>query len=257
MVRRLLGREPADWREHAERVACEHDDVTRLAVDDAGDARVRDVLDRVGAARVLRDGDVVVVRDTRLRVVHDVFEDRAEADGVEDLGLLLSREVDRLGVAPALDVEDTSVGPDVLVVANEETVGVSRKCGLAGSGKTEEESDGAIDANIGRGVKGKLTELDWLKVVLVASGLDKRELKAKTTITYHDGEDTLLHLSGILGTEDDHLHALEIDLDGSSRRHALSEAICRELSSVVDYEVRFAELEQLLLRRPNEHVVLT
>ena len=74
--------------------------------------------------------------------------------------------------------------------------------------------------------------------------------------TYHDGEDTLLHLASILRSEDNHLHALEVDLDGRSRRHSLGETIRRELSCVVDNEIRLAEIEELLLRRPNEHVVL-
>ena len=118
MVAGLLRRELAHGREHAERVAGQHDDVARLAVDHGRDARVRDEVDRVRAARVLRDAHVVVVRLARERVVHDVLEDGAEADRIEDLGLLLGGEVDRLRVAAALDVEDTGVGPDVLIVAD-------------------------------------------------------------------------------------------------------------------------------------------
>ena len=74
--------------------------------------------------------------------------------------------------------------------------------------------------------------------------------------TYHDGEDTLLHLASVFRTEDDHLHALEVDLHGRCRRHALREAVRRELASVVDDEVRLAKVSQLFWRRPDEHVVL-
>jgi hypothetical protein len=42
-------------------------------------------------------------------VINDVLEDRTETDSVEDLGLLLGRKVDALGVASTLDVEDTGV----------------------------------------------------------------------------------------------------------------------------------------------------
>ena len=75
--------------------------------------------------------------------------------------------------------------------------------------------------------------------------------------TYHDGEDALLHLTGVLCAEDDHLHALEVDLDGRGRGHALGEAVRGELAGVVDDEVGLAEVGQLLLRRADEHVVLS
>lgn len=64
---------------------------------------------------------------------------------------------------------------------------------------------------------------------------------------YHDREDTLLHLTGILSAEDDHLHTLEVDLDRGSGTHTLGKAIGRELASIIDNEVRFAEVAQLLL----------
>ena len=238
VVARLRRRELAHGREHAERVAGEHDDVARLAVDGARDLRVRDELDRVRAARVLRDAHVVVVGHARRRVVHDVLEDAAELDRVEDLGLLLRGEVDALGVAAALDVEDARVGPDVLVVADERAVGVGGERGLAGPRQAEEERHVALlVADVCGGVQRELAELDRLQVV-------------------HNGEDTLLHLASVFRTEDDHLHALEVDLHGRCRRHALREAVGRELASIVDDKVRLAKVSQLFWRRPDEHVVL-
>ncbi len=74
--------------------------------------------------------------------------------------------------------------------------------------------------------------------------------------TYHHGEDTLLHLTGVLSAEDDHLHPLEVDLDGGGRGHALREAVRRELARIVDDEIRVAEVLELLLRWADEHVVL-
>ena len=74
--------------------------------------------------------------------------------------------------------------------------------------------------------------------------------------TYHDREDTLLHLTGVLSAKNDHLHPLEVDLDGGSGAHALGEAVGRELTSIVDDEVRLAKLRKLLLRWTDKHVVL-
>ena len=173
VVRGLLRRELRNRGEHTERIAGEHDDVLGLRLDEARDLRVRDELDRVRAARVLRDRHVVVVGHARRGVVHDVLEDRAEADRVEDLGLLLRGQVDALGVAAALNVEDTSVRPDVFVVTNKQAAWVRREGGLAGTGETEEESDIAVlFTDVCGRVERKLTELDGLKVVLEKYGLE-------------------------------------------------------------------------------------
>ena len=73
---------------------------------------------------------------------------------------------------------------------------------------------------------------------------------------HHNGEDTLLHLTGVLGSEDNHLHPLEVDLNGCGGRHALCETVRWELSGIVDDEVGLAEVLELLFRRADEHVVL-
>jgi len=57
----------------------------------ARNAGIRNVLNRVGATRVLRRRDVVVVWDTVSWVVHDVLEDRTEADSIINLGFLSNK----------------------------------------------------------------------------------------------------------------------------------------------------------------------
>ena len=81
---------------------------------DAWDVRIADVLDRVARPRVLRQARAVVVDLERVGVELDVLEHRAVADRAEDLGLLVRAQVDALGVAAALDVEDPAVAPAVL-----------------------------------------------------------------------------------------------------------------------------------------------
>ena len=55
----------------------------------------------------------------------------------------------------------------MFVITDEKTIRISGECGLAGTGKTEKESNIALlNADIGRGVERELTEFDWLKVML-------------------------------------------------------------------------------------------
>ena len=92
-----------------------------------------------------------------------------------------------------------------------------------------------------------------MEAISVAIG---RGPKSEGGRTYHDGEDALLHLARVLGAKNDHLHAIEVDLDGGGRGHALREAVRRELARVVNDEVGLAEVLELLFRRADEHVVL-
>jgi len=163
----LLRGKLTDGGQHTERVTSQHDDVARLAVDGARNLGVGDELDGVCAAGVLGDAHVVVIRDTTTRVVDDVLEDGAVPDSVEDFGLLFGGEVDALGIAASFDVEDTSIRPDMLVVANEETVRVSREGSLSRARKTEEECHiTGFHSDVGRGVERELAEFDGLKVML-------------------------------------------------------------------------------------------
>lgn len=150
-----LGRSQlGDGRQDSESVATEHDDVVGLLVGDAGDLGVGDVFDRVGASSVFGDRDVVVVGDSVGRVVDDVLEDGTVLDGAVDLGLPLGGKVDGLGVTSSLDVEDTSVGPDVLVVTDQQTVGVSRQ-GAVGVGNWQ----GQLDVNSSYPTRGFATHV--------------------------------------------------------------------------------------------------
>jgi hypothetical protein len=75
-------------------------------------------------------------------------------------------------------------------------------------------------------------------------------------LAYHDAEDTLFHLTGIFSTEDNHFHALKVDLNRSGAGHAGSETVGRELTSIVDDEVRFTPVGEFFLGWADKHVVL-
>ena len=113
---------------------------------------------------------------------------------------------------------------------------------LSGTRETEEQGNISLlsvwsgHGLVGARVQRELTELDRLQVV-------------------HNGEDTLLHFTGVLGTQDNHFHSLEVDFDRSSGSHTGSESVGRELSGVVDDEVGFAVVFELLRRWSDQHVV--
>lgn len=66
-------------------------------------------------------------------------------------------------------------------------------------------------------------------------------------------EDSLLHLSSVLSTQDDHLLLREVDGHRGGRGHTSGISVGREGTSVVDNVVRVEGL-QLFSRRPDEHV---
>ena len=167
MVAGLLGGELRNGREDTEGITSQHDDVTWLVVDHAWDLSIRDELDGICATSVLSNADIVIVGCSRDRVVNNVLQDTAEANGAVDLWLLFGGKVDSLGVASTFNVEDTLIGPDVLIITNKLSSWVSRESSLASTRETEEESNIALlHSDVCRRVEGKLSELDWLQVVL-------------------------------------------------------------------------------------------
>lgn len=230
----LLGGELGDGGQDTAGIAGEQDDVGGVVVALAGNLGILDVLNGVGATGVLGEGGIIVVDNAGDGVEDGVLEDGAEADGVENIGLLLGGEANALGVAATLDVEDTGVGPAVLVVTDQLALGVSGQGGLAGTGQTEEDSDIAVLTLVGRGVESQDVVLDG-------------------HLVEQNSEDTLLHLTSVLGTEDDHLLVGEVNGHGGGRGHTLSEAVGGERASVVD-DIVGVEVSKLLARGADQHV---
>ncbi|KAL2286875.1 hypothetical protein FJTKL_06400 [Diaporthe vaccinii] len=152
-----------DWWQHTACVTGEQNDVAGVAWRQTWDLGVLDVLNGVGTASVFRQSGVIVVDQSGIWVEDDVLENRAELDGTEDIGLLLCRKSNTLGVAAALNG----------------TVGVGRKGGLASAGQAEEESDVTLLALVGRRVQRQNIVLDG-------------------HLVEENGEDALLHLAGVL-----------------------------------------------------------
>ena len=158
----------------------------------AGARRVRDEVERIGRAGVLGLGRIVVIGDARDRIERHVLQHRAEAvGGVPDLRLGFARELDGLGVAAALEIEDAVRAPAVLVVADQRAVRIGRERGLAGAGQAEEQRAIAVRADIGRAMH--------------------RHDVLRRQIEVERGEHRLLHLAGVRRAADQHDLAGEID----------------------------------------------
>mmetsp|Transcript_46496 Transcript_46496/g.120682 ORF Transcript_46496/g.120682 Transcript_46496/m.120682 type:complete len:347 (-) Transcript_46496:367-1407(-) len=201
-------------------------------------------LQRVGRAGVLGERDVAVVHFTSGLIPNNVLEDRAVPDGRVHLWLLLWREIDGLGVAAALDVEDALCGPHVLVVPDEVALRVGAERGRASPAQAEEEGDVVLGPDVGGRVRGR-------------GALRGRESSPRLQRhqAVHDCEDALLQLPRVLSPQDHHLLALERNGDGGGGGHALRAAVRGEDASVVDHKGVLELFCELLLRRRHEHVL--
>jgi len=202
----------------------------------AGYFCVSDKLDRIGAARVLRNAGVAKLDVPVGLVEHHVLEHRAETQGLENVGLGLIGQVDGLGVAAPFDVEDAGVAPTMLVVADEQPLGIGRERGFAGARQTEQQR-GAARVAVGRG-----------------RAMHRQDAPLGHNVV-HDREHALLHLAGVLGPQNHQLTVLEADVDAGLGGHAGCQPIGGKFAGVVDHVVRLAKIGQLLPRRANEHGV--
>ena len=112
------------WRrQNTESIGGQEDDV--LSVGACGDRTddLLNVVDGVGNAGVLGDGAVSEVALAVL-INSNVLQQSVALDGVVDIGLGVSIQVDDLCVAAALEIEDAVVIPAVLVVADQQTLAI-------------------------------------------------------------------------------------------------------------------------------------
>ena len=151
-------------------------------------------------------------------------------------GSLSAGQVDRLGVAAPLDVEDARVGPAVLVVADEQALRVGRERRLARAGEPEEHRGAAR------------------RPVRRRRAVHRQHAPLRHQVV-HDREDALLHLAGVLGPQDHDLAVLDAQVDARLGGHAGRQAVGGELAGVVDHVVGLAEARQLLAGRPDHHDV--
>src|ERR1044071_2823864 len=108
------------------------------------DLRVLNKLDRVRAARVLRNADIGEI-DAAIIFEDDIFQNRAETQRLKNIRLAFRSKVDRLGVTTPFDIEDAVIRPDMLVITDQMTFRISGKCSLASPAETvDKRRSGAL-----------------------------------------------------------------------------------------------------------------
>jgi len=181
---------------------------------------VGDVVQRIGAARV---GGQAVVGEIEIEgvfvpdhVLHHGAEHRCCG---EDFGFGHGREVDRLGVAAALEVEGALLRPSVLVVADQHAARIGRKRCLAGAREAEEH--GGID-RVARRVVGRAMHRHH-----ALAGQDVVE----------QGEDRFLVFAGVFRAANKDQLFREVERDHRFRAAAVAGRVGLEAGTVDDGEV--------------------
>ena len=230
----LFRRELTDRRKNAERVAGQEDNVLRMSAA-ASFLNILDVVNGIGSASIFGQRIVIEVNFTSAGIENGVLKNRSEFDRIVNFGFTFCGQVNALSVATTFDVDDAFVGPIMFVVADELTIGFGGKGSFTGSGETEEQASIAVFTCVG--------------------GTVHREEALLRHEVIHDREDALLHFTGILGSENDKFAAFEVKIDRRWRGQGGSRGIRLELTSVENYEIRFAKGSEFLLGGTNEHVV--
>ena len=235
MVHRLLRGELGDWRQHAERIRGEHENLLGVPAGAAcGD--VRDMANRVRGARVLGEYVAIQIQTATLRIEDDVFEDRAEHPcGLVDLGLALLRQTDHFCVASPFEIEDSFVAPAVLVVADELSLRVGRQRRLPRSRKPEEDSQVVL-------------------VLPVVRRTVHRQHVFRRQHVGHDGKDRLLDLPRVVGSANDDFTFVEVEDDEHLGAGAVLFGNGVEQRCIDHGELRHVGFELFVIVLANEHV---
>lgn len=145
VIHSLRRGELSDRRKNTVGITSQEDDVLGVSTN-RGELGIRDVLKRVASSGVFSDVNVIVVDNLVGNIAElNVFKDSSELNSIEDFRFLFSGEIDGLSVASSLNVEDTIVGPAVLVITEKFSLGISGEGGLTSSGETEEKGDITIN----------------------------------------------------------------------------------------------------------------
>ena len=214
VIHGLRRRKARDRRHDPIRIAGEEEDVRGVTAHPARHV-IADVMNGIRRAGVFRDLVRVEIDRARGGIDDDVLEHGAEHLGRRiDLGLPFARQPDDLRVAAALEVEDSLVGPAVLVVPDQRPRRVGGERRLPRARETEEQ----------RHVPG-FSEV---------RGTVHREDAAPGEEVVEDREYRLLHLAGVARTADQGRSLPEVDHHERSRLGGVRRRVGVEFRGVED-----------------------
>ena len=168
------------------------------------------------------------------RIERHVLHHRSETFGRRiDLRLRLARQLDRLGVAAALEIEDSVAAPPMLVVADERAVRIGGECRLAGAGEAEEDRRVAVLAGVGR-------------------AMHRHDLFRRQQIV-EDGEHRFLHLARIARAADQHDLAREVAGDDRLASRAVPLGVGAERGQIDNRQLR-NKVRQIFDRRTDQEI---
>ena len=93
-------------------------------------------------------------------------------DGIKNIGLFFSIDIDHLGIASVLKIRYSSFPPSVLVVSQQSALGIGGKCCLSGSGKPQKQRRMSVLSFIG----GTMQRQDILKKQIVVHDCEHKLL---------------------------------------------------------------------------------
>ena len=191
MVHRLIGRELRNRGQHAISICRQHDDVFWHRAHIVF-GRVRDEIDRIRPTAIFSQARVIEIELPCFRVHHDIFKHSTKALGRrKNFRFGFGRKPYHFGVTAAFEIEDRSVRPAMLIVADQCPRSIRAERRLARTRKSKENRSIAIRADIGRAMHRH-------------NALYRQQI-------IEDAENRLLHLTGISCAADQDQFLTKID----------------------------------------------
>ena len=165
----------------------------------------------------------------------NIFKKRISLDRIVDIRLGLFIQVDYLGIASTFKIEDAVVIPAMLIVSNQKTFWICRKCCFSGSGKSEEDCCiFTVHISVCRTVHGS------------------NPLQRKVIV--HHGEHTLLHFSAVPCIDNNLLTTCDIEHNSClGIQSKLFVVFNFRFGSIIYDEIRL-EIFKLFFRRLDKHI---
>lgn len=99
---------------------------------------IRNVLDRIGAASVFGYGAIIEINATSDFIIDNILKNTSESNCIKDLRFFLTGQVYTLGITAALNVEDSMIGPAMLIITDQVAMNIGGQGGFTRPGKSKE-----------------------------------------------------------------------------------------------------------------------